>query len=299
MDQTVTTYITVDDTERAQKMLGLRMRDDEAAAKTPEPKIVVPTKIELKQQVQREKYKQEFEQDRRNREKAMQETERRRNMKFEKNLTALKQERETLVEEVRAMLAAHDNEVHRRKKQLYDEWETNVYNEIQTRVKEKVEEKAEGLNPKKRELYDRYLKTVERKKVGGIYRDILIDDYDPLGWRAEVPVASLSIDDPLDRPLRERAREHKRVGLPAPARHAPRDTVPVEKWEHPETTGLIGMEAMASKVSQPNPNAQSSIKIDHYNVLQGNEHAAADYPTGGKAIHPQQGNVSRLFSGAD
>ncbi|KAG9393844.1 flagellar associated protein [Carpediemonas membranifera] len=279
--------------ERAAKLLSLRAPKENSGENDTPKQTRVLTKMELKQKAQKERYKMEFEQDQRQRDKLVQEAARRKNLAFEKNLTALKLEREGFIEDMKRLAEEYDKEVRRRKKALHSEWEQQVFDPIQSRIREKVAPRKEELMKQKRELYDQYLSTVARKKVGGVYRDILIDDYDPLKWRAEDTKASVRIDDPLDRPLRKMVTEHVKVGLPKPKKQAPRQTVPIERWDHPETTGLIGV--VVEKTKEPNPMSKSSVRIDHYDVPRGNEHARGDFPAGGKSIKPQPDSVARLM----
>ena len=161
----------------------------------------------------------------------------------------------------------------RRQRQMYKEWEEQVFDKIQRRVCSRVDAKsATDVEREKQVLYQEFLDATNRKD--GLFRDIIIEsDYDPLNWREDTLRYSAKVEDPVKRELTKMANDRegiggKGAGIP---KSKSKEVLDVKMWDKLEATphGKAAEMFAASMAGIKKPISKTQLtttKIDHYSI---------------------------------
>jgi hypothetical protein len=186
----------------------------------------------------------------------------------------------------------HDADVRKRKKE-YEEWNTNVYGELNKRISDSVNSIAyTKINERKREEYQQYLDASNVK--GQIFRDIIIEDeYDPLeSNRKDIKVRTHKLVDPTKRCV-DRTKEEKEMIDKEKARLVEQATTGGKYTLETTLWGDLMIKATphghfakqycdggATASTQNLKLTASDINMDHFNTQMGNEYSQAEFPLG-------------------
>jgi hypothetical protein len=183
---------------------------------------------------------------------------------------------------------------------MFDEWNSQVYGKIQSRVTEKVESMPTSeITRKRNEEFQKFLNTTNSK--GAIFRDIIIEsEYDPLEPNRNcIKVRSDDLVDPTSRVLDKDREEKHMLANKTAMRNAKkchtREVLDVKDWgtgriestPHGFFDKMMSREHAASS-SSPKPVSgtfKSMVKFDHYNIEKGRQVLESEFPKG-KRMNP-------------
>ena len=173
----------------------------------------------------------------------------------------------------------------RRKKTaaLYAEWKEEVFDKIQASVEEQMGRvNIKESEQRRAKAYDAYIRTVNSKAKGGVFRDIIIPtDYDPLTLREHTLKYNGTVRDPMKRDLHKAAREKRDMGVKDMGTTQARQTLDVIKWaaenigstpyghdsHHFDDDGNF----IDHHTGYSGNMTSSSVSFDHYNPARGRE----------------------------
>jgi len=190
----------------------------------------------------------------------------------------------------------------RKRKKEHEEWNVNVYEELNRKIENSVNSLAyHKINERKRDEYQQFLDATNRK--GQIFRDIIIEDeYDPLeSNRKDIKVRTAKLIDPTKRCV-DRTQEEKEMIDKNKARMAERATNGGRYTLETTLWGDLNIKStphghFAKQYCDGGATASaenlvltaSSVPFDHFNTQMGNQFSAAEFPLGKKCnIDPCQ-----------
>ena len=187
-----------------------------------------------------------------------------------------------VVREVSEKLEEHARLRRKKAATLHNEWKEAVFDTIQGRVQEQIDNMStKDAAARRAEAYDTYIRTVNAKALGGVFRDIIIpSDYDPLTLREHTLKYDGRVKDPIKRDLTKAMNERRDMGLSAQSTQA-RQTLDVQKWAT-ENIGSTpyGHDArlfddqgnfVKNNTGFTASMTKSKVNMDHYNVETGKE----------------------------
>ncbi|GMH32808.1 hypothetical protein BSKO_00642 [Bryopsis sp. KO-2023] len=178
----------------------------------------------------------------------------------------------------------------KKQKQLFHDWETQVFERIQSRIKRGLDSRPyKEIEERLRSQYDAYIKTSNEKLA--VFRDVIIEeDYDPLAaHKSTLCFRSNDIDDPCLQATNKTIREQQEMGIYDPAldKSIPgKVTFSTTMWDKVEATPYGHcMDTNGNYVLKPaseaeRVNRKSNIHIDHYDVHKGRDVMMAECPKG-------------------
>jgi len=196
---------------------------------------------------------------------------------------------------------------HKKKGQLYDEWNTEVFDKIQGRLQKRVDALSErSIETRLKGQMDAYLHTTNTKL--GVFRDVIIEaDYNPLAVHDNtIKVPTGDIRDPLKRDMLKPLYERQLMGaLPDPTPLG-KSTLDPKAWSDliihatpyghcVDRTGDYIVRPLSGSVLD---GRRSRVPMDHYNYPRDNAAAQQEMGRVGKGTVPapgMQGGRKDLF----
>ena len=222
----------------------------------------------------------------------------RKEARFHEMWSALQEERNGFVAELKEYVAASDEAEYKRKCQLHREWEESVFLKIKAEIDAAIEDMPISERHKKRaDLYKVYIDVTNKKPV---FRDIVIEnEYDPLD-ALSVSVKYRPIkDDPVKRDVSKPQRERLGVGEKPVEVPLGKYTLDPKIWSKLDATPYYDRLSAAGANKDTSAKFHSNVKLDHYKVDRSDSTLQSEFPRGkrtfpgyepGKnmALHPPQ-----------
>lgn len=219
--------------------------------------------------------------------------------KFQKMLASLDSENQ-LKAEVDEYLENREGSLIRKRQQLYKEWCKNVFNPIQRDIQFGLDARSTSeIEARRREHFGEYIDAVSRKK-GGVFRDILGKDYDPLkahNSTLKYNRSKYDADDPMHRDVLQIEEEGRLIRAINPGvhqiRHQPRESLDILLWDKLDCTPYARYADPDNKTlhKRPVPGApvpnKSNVEFDHYKIPrdeEGKRLVKTQYFPGGKIV---------------
>lgn len=267
-----------------------RGKGSEKSAATPfgaseHPRLSSEARLLAQKEMREARYREKTEQSLRDAERRRAEKARRREEAFQRMYASVCEGLDGgdgVVREVSEKLEEHARLRRKKAATLHNEWKEAVFDTIQGRVQEQIDNMStKDAAARRAEAYDTYIRTVNAKALGGVFRDIIIpSDYDPLTLREHTLKYDGRVKDPIKRDLTKAMNERRDMGLSAQSTQA-RQTLDVQKWAT-ENIGSTpyGHDArlfddqgnfVKNNTGFTASMTKSKVNMDHYNVETGKE----------------------------
>mmetsp|Transcript_14979 Transcript_14979/g.24657 ORF Transcript_14979/g.24657 Transcript_14979/m.24657 type:complete len:336 (-) Transcript_14979:488-1495(-) len=265
-------------------------QDPVRAAKLVESKVLLAQNEKKLKEAQRarqeDRYREQIESQRKETERRLAEAAQQRDRMFQELFGHLLHEEATFVKEVGELISRKERLEDSKKQRLYEEWERKVFLPIQSMIQEQVDAKDyQDISRRRRDLFNDFLVACNTKKAG-IFRDVLLPDYDPFRWNAKsIRIDTSKIEDPLKRDLLKIERERElrlddRFSLEASKTKQMFDPT---MWPKIEATPFY--DRTERPVTQKkSTRTQSSIPFDHFTYPRGFESVKSEFPKGIKTF---------------
>lgn len=189
----------------------------------------------------------------------------------------------------RALDLHHENLVNKNKRQ-YEQWNNNVYGEIQRGIEREVD-KAEykHINLRKRETFQEFLDQTNKKP--SIFRDIIIEsEYDPLELnRKSIKINTGRLIDPIKRLIQKHDEEADTLVSSGKKELGFRKSLDTKMWatgkieDTPHGCFARMMREGRTQSERTIKLSRSKIDFDHYNIPIGKDALRGEFP-GGKKV---------------
>lgn len=223
--------------------------------------------------------------------------------RFENLLNNMDEENK-FVQEMSDMLKLKEHTEKRKQEQLYKAWNHKVFKPIIHQIQRQLDTVSTSqLERNRNELYENYLQAVNKK--GGVFRDIIIDDYDPLAARKRTlkyDASRINKSDPVKKDLMKYSKEKEEsshiLATHDTIKPTNRPVLALTQWDKLEATPHGRYSKMFAKQAQNRglgeqkkeeqlkSRNKSTMVLDHYNVQTGPMVVKQQYFPNGKIVFP-------------